>query len=59
VALAELRSGTTANLKRLPEKYKALRYAPAYPVEHSAGLERLLDEVRDRHRRAPQVSRAR
>jgi len=58
VPLAELRSETIANLKRLPEKYKALRQAPAYPVEHSAGLERLLDEVRDRHRRAPQVSRA-
>lgn len=57
--LAELRSRTLANLERLPEGYKALRHAPAYPVEHSAALERLLDEVRDRHRRAPQVSRAR
>lgn len=57
-SLTELRSRTLANLERLPEKYKALGASAVYPVAKSAALERLLDEVRDRYLRAPQISRA-
>jgi hypothetical protein len=55
----ELRTRTLENLERLPGKYKVLRDAPRYPVEKSAALERLLEEVRERWLRTPQVSRAR
>ncbi len=47
--LAETRARTLANLARLPEPYLALRDAPAYPVEKSAALDRLLEEVRERY----------
>jgi nicotinate phosphoribosyltransferase len=57
-SLDELRSGTLKNLAHLPEKYKVLRNAPAYPVLKSSALERLLDEVRDRYLRVPEGSRA-
>ena len=33
----------------LPEAYLALRGAPVYPVEKSAGLDQLLEEVRAQH----------
>ncbi len=42
----EIRELTLANLACLPEAYHSLREAPAYPVEKSVGLERLLEEVR-------------
>ncbi len=42
----EIRERTLANLACLPEAYHLLREAPAYPVEKSAGLDRLLEEVR-------------
>ncbi|HZP02169.1 MAG TPA: nicotinate phosphoribosyltransferase [Terriglobia bacterium] len=46
VPLGELRSRTLRNLRRLPNEYKALRSAPAYPVLKSEALERLLESVR-------------
>ena len=46
--LAEVRARAVENLRRLPEKYRALRDAPAYPVRKSAALEQLLVEVRER-----------
>jgi nicotinate phosphoribosyltransferase len=52
---AQARERALANLGRLPEKYKALRGAPAYPVAKSAALERLLEEVREHYVRAPAV----
>ncbi len=42
----EIRARTLANLQRLPEAHRLLRDAPAYPVEKSAGLDRLLEEIR-------------
>ncbi len=42
----EIRARTLANLQRLPDAYRVLRDAPAYPVEKSAGLDRLLEEIR-------------
>jgi nicotinate phosphoribosyltransferase len=55
--LAKLRSRTLENLRQLPEKYKALRGAPTYPIGRSAALERLLAEVRDRYLPATQTSK--
>jgi nicotinate phosphoribosyltransferase len=46
--LAEVRARALKNLRRLPERYRALRDAPAYPVIKSAALEQLLVEVRER-----------
>ena len=46
--LAEVRARALKNLRRLPERYRALRDAPAYPVIKSAALEQLLVEVRKR-----------
>ncbi len=48
-AVKEIRERTLAHLARLPEAYQALRGAPLYPVEKSAGIEQLLEEVRARH----------
>jgi len=45
----KIRERTLANLDCLPEAYKALRGAPAYLVEKSAGLDQLLEETRVRH----------
>ena len=42
----EIRKRTLANLACLPEAYQALRAAPAYPVEKSASLQQLLEEIR-------------
>jgi nicotinate phosphoribosyltransferase len=57
--LAEVQAGTLATLARLPEGYRALHDAPAYPVVKSAALERLLEEVRERYLGAPQATNAR
>ncbi len=48
-SLAELRARAAVNLERLPEAYRALSGAPAYPVAKSPGLERLLEVVRERY----------
>jgi nicotinate phosphoribosyltransferase len=45
-SLAEIRAAASANLSKLPEKYKALTYAPAYPVELSHALEDLIKRLR-------------
>ena len=54
--LAEVQARTLATLARLPEGYRALRDAPAYPLVKSAALERLLEEVRERYLGAPQAT---
>ena len=45
----QIRRRTLANLACLPKASKALRGAPVYPVEKSAGLEQLLEEIRVQH----------
>jgi nicotinate phosphoribosyltransferase len=45
----QIRQRTLANLARLPEAYQALHGAPVYPVEKSARLDQLLEDVRARH----------
>jgi nicotinate phosphoribosyltransferase len=45
----EIRERTLAGLGRLPEVYLALRGAPVYPVDRSAALEQLLEEIRAQH----------
>jgi len=57
--LDEIRGRTLTNLERLPEPYRALRGAPAYPVAKSAALDRLLEGVRERYLGTPQVFDAR
>jgi len=54
--LPEIRARALANLNRLPEPYHALRDAPAYPVEKSAALDQLLEDVRERYLGAPKAS---
>lgn len=56
--LAEVRNRALAGLQQLPEPYHALEGAPAYPVEKSAALDRLLEEARERHLGAPKASRS-
>jgi nicotinate phosphoribosyltransferase len=56
--LAETRARSLANLARLPEPYLALRSAPAYPVEKSAALDRLLEDAREKYLGATRVSKA-
>lgn len=56
--LAEARARTLAGLDCLPEPFLALRDAPAYPVEKSATLDRLLEEARERYLGAPKASKA-
>jgi nicotinate phosphoribosyltransferase len=55
-ALDEIRARALRNLQKLPEEYRRLADAPAYPVEHSAALEQLLEEVRERFLGAPRAS---
>ncbi len=55
-ALAEIRAGTLRNLEHLPERYKKLCDAPVYPVMKTAGLERLLEAVREFYLGVPQAS---
>jgi nicotinate phosphoribosyltransferase len=44
--LQEIRAYAEANLAKLPAQYKVLTNAPAYPVELSAKLVKLVDKVR-------------
>jgi nicotinate phosphoribosyltransferase len=45
-SLEEIRSTAAENLKKLPSKYKGLVDAPAYPVEFSSKLQRLIETVK-------------
>jgi nicotinate phosphoribosyltransferase len=56
--LVETRARSLASLAQLPEPYLALRGAPAYPVEKSAALDRLLEEVREKYFGVPKASKA-
>ncbi|MCW4029489.1 MAG: nicotinate phosphoribosyltransferase [Candidatus Bathyarchaeota archaeon] len=44
--LQEIRETAKANLAKLPAQYKVLTNAPAYPVELSIKLQKLIDKVR-------------
>jgi nicotinate phosphoribosyltransferase len=46
-ALEEVRDRFREDFGRLDERFKALRNPPIYPVEVSAGLERLTGQVRE------------
>jgi nicotinate phosphoribosyltransferase len=50
-SLGEIRALASENLSRLPEKYKKLTNAPAYPVELSQALEGLIRKLRRKLRR--------
>ena len=56
-SVKQIRERTFANLACLPEPYLGLRDAPLYPVEKSAALDQLLDEVRTQHFGAAKVIR--
>jgi len=45
-SLGEIRAAAMENLSKLPEKYKKLTSAPAYPVELSRALEDLIKRLR-------------
>jgi nicotinate phosphoribosyltransferase len=45
----QIRERTLANLDHLPDAYLALRDAPIYPVQKSAALDKLLNDVRAQH----------
>jgi len=45
-SLGEIRAAASENLSKLPEKYKKLTSAPAYPVELSQALEDLIKRLR-------------
>jgi nicotinate phosphoribosyltransferase len=45
-SLIEVRAAASANLAKLPEKYKQLKAAPEYPVEISKNLGDLIRELR-------------
>ncbi len=45
-SLGEIRAAASENLSKLPEKYKKLTSAPAYPVELSRALEDLIKRLR-------------
>ena len=45
-SLDEIRATAAANLSKLPEKYKKLTNAPAYPVELSQDLEKLIRKLK-------------
>lgn len=47
--IEEVRAIVKKNLERLPEVFHALRGAPSYPVRKSAGLQRLLEIVREQN----------
>ncbi len=47
-ALGEVRAAAAENLSKLPEKYKKLTDAPAYPVELSQALENLITKLRQK-----------
>lgn len=46
--LADTRARTLAGLEQLPESYRPLKDAAIYPVEKSAALDRLLEEVQEK-----------
>jgi nicotinate phosphoribosyltransferase len=50
-SLIEVRAAASANLAKLPEKYKQLKGAPEYPVELSSKLETLIRKLRRRIRK--------
>ena len=45
--ISEIRARTLSNLDRLPGVYQSLHDAPVYPIEKSAALMRLLEEIRE------------
>ena len=45
-SLAEIRCFAAQNLKKLPQQYKVLTNAPAYPVELSAKLQKLIETLK-------------
>jgi nicotinate phosphoribosyltransferase len=45
-SLEEIRRTASENLQKLPAKYKVLVDAPAYPVEFSSRLQRLIESVK-------------
>jgi nicotinate phosphoribosyltransferase len=47
--LVETRARALAGLERLPASCRALKDAATYPVEKSKALDRLLEEVREKH----------
>jgi nicotinate phosphoribosyltransferase len=47
--ISQARARTLQGLERLPESYKALRPGSQYPVEHSASLNRMLEDVRQQY----------
>jgi nicotinate phosphoribosyltransferase len=49
--LDEIRATATENLSKLPEKYKKLTKAPAYPVELSQGLKSLIRKTKRKLRK--------
>ena len=56
--LEEIRARVLASLECLPERYRALRGTPAYPVRKSDALESLLEEVRERYFGTPRATPA-
>ena len=57
--LPALQARAMANLDRLPESYRVLSGAPAYPVAKSPALTQLLEEARERYLGAARPSGAR
>jgi nicotinate phosphoribosyltransferase len=57
--LAKTRARVLAGLKRLSKACRTLKDATPYPVEKSAALDRLLEEVREKYFGVPKVSKAR
>jgi nicotinamidase/pyrazinamidase len=47
--ISQARARTLQGLERLPERYKSLLPGAQYPVEHSASLNRMLDDVRQQY----------
>ena len=45
-SLDEIRSFAAQNLKKLPQQYKVLTNAPAYPVELSQKLQKLIETLK-------------
>ena len=57
--LVETRTRTLAGLKRLPASCRALKDAAPYLVEKSQALDRLLEEVREKHLGDPKGAKVR
>jgi nicotinate phosphoribosyltransferase len=56
--LEEIQARVLASLECLPERYRALRGTPTYPVRKSDALESLLEQVRARYLGAPRATQA-